>query len=564
MIVAPRKFAWRPLLLGACLFVALLTTIQNLDGSVLNVSGIVPFDADTSGSPYVVVVTRVEPSSKRAGLRLGDRIDLRDYSFEDRYAIASGLAPQGYRVNLRLHRGRLVQHAMIVARPPRRTTMSLSYWVGIFSTYWLILFSTLIAWRRPDTPLARWIVAYMLLWFWPFLATTSETLNAVWYGLSLVGLYLLFVFPATIFALFGRPLSRSRLSWTMSTYALVALGTLLSEFGYYVGLATLWFDPDARPFRWHLGPYSIGFHLFSAAAIASLICGVLAVAAARGIDRQRATWVVLVIGAVLVTNRLAGFASYFPAGSLALEILSYMSLATSVLVPVGLSYVVLNRRLLDIGFVLNRAAVFTVVSLVLLGLFIIGEWALSEWYAAAHRATNMGASAALVLVLGVFMRAIHRRVDQLVDGVLFRKRHQNEMALRAFASESAFIKNLPDLEQRTISTVKNHTGATEAALFLADPGHQTYRSALPEPGSTEIQASDNAIVEMTQSRKGIDLHKTATSLVGEYAFPMFARGKLIGALVCGSKPDGEVYAPDERAALAELTRGVGLAIATLS
>ncbi|HZY99664.1 MAG TPA: hypothetical protein VFE36_08830 [Candidatus Baltobacteraceae bacterium] len=41
---------------------------------------------------------------------------------------------------------------------------------------------------------------------------------------------------------------------------------------------------------------------------------------------------------------------------------------------------------------------------------------------------------------------------------------------------------------------------------------------------------------------------------------MLSRGKLVGTLVCGPKPDGESYAPDESAALFELAHGVGTAL----
>ena len=44
--------------------------------------------------------------------------------------------------------------------------------------------------------------------------------------------------------------------------------------------------------------------------------------------------------------------------------------ATSFLAPLGMSYALLNRRLLDLGFALNRAAVYTGVS-------IVGAWAIT-------------------------------------------------------------------------------------------------------------------------------------------------------------------------------------------
>jgi hypothetical protein len=50
----------------------------------------------------------------------------------------------------------------------------------------------------------------------------------------------------------------------------------------------------------------------------------------------------------------------------------------------------------------------------------------------------------------------------------------------------------------------------------------------------------------------------APFLNGEFAYPMLARGRLVGALVLGPKSTGEPYAPDESAAIAQLAHGVGV------
>ncbi len=50
----------------------------------------------------------------------------------------------------------------------------------------------------------------------------------------------------------------------------------------------------------------------------------------------------------------------------------------SFLAPLGMSYALLNRRLLDLGFALNRAAVYTGVSIVVVGTFMLVEFALER------------------------------------------------------------------------------------------------------------------------------------------------------------------------------------------
>ena len=47
------------------------------------------------------------------------------------------------------------------------------------------------------------------------------------------------------------------------------------------------------------------------------------------------------------------------------------SIIVGIIMPVGLTYSVLSRRLLDVGFALNRAVVYSAVSVVVVGLFIV-------------------------------------------------------------------------------------------------------------------------------------------------------------------------------------------------
>ena len=56
--------------------------------------------------------------------------------------------------------------------------------------------------------------------------------------------------------------------------------------------------------------------------------------------------------------------------------------------PLGLTYATLNRRLLGLTFVINRVAVFTGVSIVVIGTFPLVEWGLSEWLSNAGHTTN--------------------------------------------------------------------------------------------------------------------------------------------------------------------------------
>jgi hypothetical protein len=213
-------------------------------------------------------------------------------------------------------------------------------------------------------------------------------------------------------------------------------------------------------------------------------------------------------------------------------------------IPAGLTYAALAKRMFDVGFVVNRATVFAGVSVVVIGAFVLVEWALGKWFENISHATSLALNAGLALTLGLSIRFVHKKIDQAVDNVFFRKRHENETALRRFAREASFFTDLATLIDRTCSTILAHSDATSAAVIRTE----------------EIDPNDAAVVAMRAWHQPADLTSLDTGLSGEMAFPMLAQGAFVGAVVCGPKRNGERYAPDEIDALGQMAHGVGLAL----
>jgi hypothetical protein len=210
--------------------------------------------------------------------------------------------------------------------------------------------------------------------------------------------------------------------------------------------------------------------------------------------------------------------------------------------PLLLAYVTVSRRLIDIGFVLNRAAVFTILSAIVIGAFMAIEWAIGTWLTQVTHLTSSSISLAIAIALGLSLRFVHHHVDRFVDRVFFRKRHEDEAALHRFAQECSFITDPALLRERAIDTVSRHTACE--AVEIVRP-------------RADVDENDPAFISLKAWGKPLELEDVAeTELRGDYAFPMIARGSLIGALVCGRKANGESFAPDEVRALATVAHGL--------
>ena len=438
------------------------------------------------------------------------------------------------------------------------------YGTGFFAqpclTLWLAFFATLIGWRRSHVPEMRVLalalvvlaistefsdIEWALPWLWVYVATDF---------VSDIAFPLAVVLSVAFAGGFARPLSPSRRFAQRVCYVIAAISVAQSTTSS-IGFITQWFDPNAPALRSNIPLYAL--------TISGLACTILAISASRGIERKRASLTLIPLAILLYLPTLSGYIYWIPMSyfltNMTAGIFSFISFAT----PVALTYAALSRRLIDIGFVLSRAVVFTLVSAIVIGVFVLVEWAANAWLTATTHTTNAIIGMIVALGLGISLSYIHKYVDRFVERVIFRKRYEDEAALRRFAHEASYITDRSTLLERAVRTVKEHTSANEAAVLVRD-GAAKYASA-GDGEHIEVGENDPGIVALRAWHKLLDLHALPDSdLRGEFAFPMISRGELVGALICGPKRDGEAYAPDESDALLTLAHGVATALDTLS
>jgi hypothetical protein len=461
------RVAWRPLLLAICALAALAQIADVVDAT--GMGGAPPWQGwwgaatGASSTAFNLAVTSVDRGgpAARAGLLRGDLIDIRANTLIERYSLFD-VPLNGRTLTLSVNRGSLQEKLTVIPRAP---ILTWNFWLFTFAAFWLLLFAALIAWRGADLPqmrlLSLWIAAFVLTgasigfaapWAWVFvLLNISESV------IGSLSVALLAAFASG----FAQPLSKLRRITERLCYTFLAIYIVISLVGT-VAVVTLRFDP--LPFV----AGSAGLGSVAAAVLMAALCGLLAIGASRGVERQRAVWTLVPLAAFFcffIVGLIAASSSSSYAVAIVVNVVSTLVLLTA---PVALTYAALSRRLIDVGFFLNRAAVFAIVSAIVIGAFVLAEWAAGAWLASTTHTTSAFIGMVVALGLGISLRYIHRYAERFVDRVFFRKRHENESALRRFAHEASYISDRSALLDRAVQTVKEHTNADEAAILVRD------------------------------------------------------------------------------------------------
>lgn len=483
---------------------------------------------------FFIDVVSADGPALRAGIRPGDEIDERSSQ-----RLVPGFIRNTFTNVTVIRDGRRLNVTIV----PEMTHLGWSDLGRFLADMWTILFATLIAWRRK-----RWAGAAPLALILALGACGDGVLGSIWpfWQLSLIAHSIGSLTSAATFALlvryfagFGAPLSTARIAWTRIAFAAAALAAL-GHIAHVAGFVEMWVPAGARQHEFQV--FEI---LITCPVLPAIVCGILAARGADATDAQRIGWVTASYGVFWSIWVISGqLGTLWDAhATLVWNLLS----AAHLLVPLSLTYAALQRRLFDVGFIVNRAAVFTAVSAIVIGSFVLLEWALGKWFEGASHETGIALNAGLALTLGLGMRFLHRRVDGFVDSVFFRKRHENERALRRFAHEVTLVTEHGLILERTASEILDHSEASGVTIINA----------------ASLDLNDPAVLALRAWQEPIELARYKTSLAGEWAFPLVAHGNLAGTILCGPKRNEEAYAPDEIDSLKAVAHGVSLALWSL-
>lgn len=570
---------WRWLLLALCALGAVLIIADVADWVGVGGrpwAGLWQALTVADDSAYVGAFTQVVPggASDKAGLRDGDRIDLREQNFDARVRFSVGDPMASRPSTVRAHRGARQFPATVLGGTvfsDSSGTAKINFLLFWLSQAWFLGCATLVAAHRWWRYEARMLALVMLCVVGDFLGNQNNVVPSAGLQVLLctVAITLLFLEAILLVALSSRYGKRATWRGPLEWFAYAANAVLfLTAIAAIVGLTTLWFDP--MPYLsisegFLSGGNAVLVTVMSAVpwlAVAS--CALAAVVTSSPPERTRAAWLLLPLPfAIAGGNIISGLGTLAPSYSLFYTLL-LTSNVCNVLGAFIVSYALLKRRILDFGFVLNRAVVVSIVGLVVVVAFVLLEWMLGSVLTGVSHATGLIANAALALVIGVSLNYIHQRVDRSVDLVLFRKRHENEQSLLAFSKEAAYVTEWDALLDATLEKVRRHTDARSAAILVGANGFYSAIRSFGDNTVAPVNENDEAILALKVWHKPVDPHHYDTALHAALALPMLSRGKLYGVLILGERTGGEAYAPDEVEALSQLANGVGSALEALS
>ena len=488
----------------------------------------------------------------RAGVRAGDRL-----LYKGNPTLGSRLrAPYaGERETLTFARG-ATQHTVVLTAIPNS---SFGLWQRL---------GGVLAYIPPTVFL---IVAFLLVFLRPSVMSWSFYLFAVGYfGTSPVLMYWSHVLPASAFLGLTFVLSTFFGSWSVLPllpfvlrfpngdvlgwrrkidpfvwlFLALAFAACVLEWRHYI-------TADGLP-AWDFVLSTI-VPLATFAFAALIVAKNVAVATPR--DRQR--WGFLAIGTIA---SFLAYAIYFVPG-VPFAVGQVAGFAV-VLMPICIGYAVFRLRVLDVNFVLNRALVYGILSLIVVAFISVLDWLLSR--AITEERLALGLELLATIAVGFLLDRINRVVERIVESVFFRRRRLAESYLRRAASALPYATDEAAIADGLVQVPVDALDLAAAALYRRSEGGARFDGMATAHQTTMAPAGfdgNHLLVRMLMAgEKNVWLDELRTHLDADnaaiytLAVPVTVRHELVCFTLYGAHSNGAQFDPEEVVMLEELAR----------
>ena len=494
--------------------------------------------------------TRVNDAGRRAGLRVGDILDSRAWGARERlYLLRLGYATAGTTMSVPYFRGprSISVEETFQTQSGRGVRDALDVLLRVL----LAASGILLLARGKD---------------WGSIAaglTLCGTAVFEGFGVAYVGPSWLVAFIVTVIPLAGIASYLGR--FLFGIYLLPSRVPRALRAALWVVFAAFWLPETALSFgRFLAAIYSalpvanttIAYSLLQALASIAIVLAFGVVAAyVRG---REGSGVRILFAAVLIGSLGGIFNNLFhvfgqPAPLDGAANLTYLAVA------IAFPYAVLAKRVVAVDFVINKAAIYTVVLTIVVGIFILAEQLIER--AALGRVQSFAFELLVPLILGLSIKWIEAGVERIIERVLYRDKLRAEQELEALIEDFPHARDVRILASRVASEVHRNMHVPYVAIYREEEGTYVPIASAGHGAPLPIGADDPVFMRLRSKHKVVQAEDFATALPHHGAvFPLVVFGTVTGAVYCQFRESGERFDPDELQTLGKLSHELAIAL----
>lgn len=240
----------------------------------------------------------------------------------------------------------------------------------------------------------------------------------------------------------------------------------------------------------------------------------------------------------------------------------------------------LRYGLLEMKVVLRKGAAYSLVSMVVFGIFASLIFLLSNVFQELVSPVSLTITIITIFATAAAFQPLLSRLQSQVDRWFFRERYDNLQALKRFPAGSKDVIDLKQLAESLVTIVAQSMGSRSVYLLLPSPETGNFMTYSSSGGNGKLKPHFSASSLVTQTMKyhdhlidfnDIELIPPINSMSNDdrrqlernhiaLLVPLKNDRRLVGMLLLSHKPSGEPYSMEDRRLLQKVSQEVAVTI----
>jgi two-component system NtrC family sensor kinase len=246
-----------------------------------------------------------------------------------------------------------------------------------------------------------------------------------------------------------------------------------------------------------------------------------------------------------------------------------------------LAFAVLKHDLLDIGIVVKKSLVCSLLTGLLTGLYAIMIISFDQLFKGISHEASIYFLVLFFLTIVFVFDPLKKRVQVIIDRILFRGKYDYQKTLAALSDAMASMLNLNEIVEKVLEALTGVMFLDGGFVMLVDEreGQFKVHSRMGNgliPKSMSIKKLSPLIREIGRRRRGVTLYNVEEwssackdgiqlredfgKLGGTVIIPMVFKGEINGLLVLGNKQSGGLFTPEDLELLRTLANQCAISI----
>lgn len=235
-----------------------------------------------------------------------------------------------------------------------------------------------------------------------------------------------------------------------------------------------------------------------------------------------------------------------------------------------LAYAVLKHDLLDMGILIRKSLVFSLLSVLLTGLYALMLGVFHKLFRETRFFESFTFSFFFFLIVVFVFNPLRVRLQVIIDRLIYKGKFDYHKTLREISQEMTFLLRLEEILGKIIHTVMDTLGPRTGAVFLLEGGTGRYVASITRGEAQEEVSSlffglDSPLIQALNGKRQLfkqELEPASTnspealkefdSLRAALLLPLRIPRGLIGFLSLGEKRSGEIYSKEDQELLQTL------------